>query len=199
MDFVTSLLILTNWKRDSYDSILVIINCLTKMVYYKLFKITINAPRLAKVIIDVVVHHYGLPDWIMTDRNLFFTSKFWSLLCYFLGIKWRLFTAFYPQINGQTKWQNSTIEAYLHAFVNFEQNNWARLVSIADFAYNNTKNASIDHTLFELNYGYHPCISFGKDTNPRSQSKTTDKLSAELQELMTVCRQNLYHAQDLQK
>ena len=65
---------------------------------------------------------------------------------------------------------------------------------MAGFAYNNAKNASISHTPFELNYGYHPCVSFEEDTNPCSQSKTADKLLAKLQELMTICREKLHHA-----
>ena len=52
MDFVTVLSISTDWKGDSYDSILVIVDRLTKMVHYKLVKVTINAPGLAEVIID---------------------------------------------------------------------------------------------------------------------------------------------------
>lgn len=86
---------------------------LTKMVYYKPVKITINAPRLVEVIINVVVRHHGLSDLIVTDRGLLFTSKFWLSLCYFLEIKQKLSTAFYPQTDGQTKRQNSTIETYL--------------------------------------------------------------------------------------
>ena len=76
MDFVMGLPILTDWKGDSYDSILVIINWLTKMVHYKLVKITIDAPGLAEIIINVVVRHHGLTDSIVTDRGSFFTSKF---------------------------------------------------------------------------------------------------------------------------
>ena len=91
------------------------------------------------------------------------------------------------------------MEAYLQAFVNFEQNNWARLLPMAEFAYNNAKNASTSHTPFELNCGYHPCVSFEKDTDFCSRSKTADELLAELRELMTVCRENLHHAQELQK
>ena len=199
IDFVTGLPILTDWKGDSYDSILVIIDRLTKMVYYEPVKVTINAPSPAEVIIDVVVQYYGLPDLIVTDRELLFTSKFWLLLCYFLGIKRRLSTAFHPQTDGQTKRQNSTMEAYLRAFDNFEQNDWARLLPIAKFAYNNTKNASIGYTSFELNCGYHPRVSYKKDLDPQSKSRTAEELSSELRELMTVCQQNLHHAQELQK
>ena len=122
MVFVTGLPILTDWKEDSYDSILVTVNWLTKMVYYKPVKVTINAPGLAKIIIDVVVRYHSLPDLIVTDRGLLFTSKFWSLLCYFLGIKRKLSIAFHLQTDGQTERQNSLIEAYLQVFVNFKQN-----------------------------------------------------------------------------
>ena len=199
MGFVTGLPLSSDWKSDSYDLILVIVDWLTKMVHYKPVKVTIDAPGLAKAILDVVIWHHGLPDLIVTDRGSFFTSKFWSLLCYFLDIKQRLSTAFHPQTDGQTKWQNSTIEAYLWAFDNLEQNDWARFLLMAEFAYNNVKNASTGHTHFELNHGYHPQVSYEKDVDPRSQSKSVDKYSAKLREFIIVCQENLNHAQELQK
>ena len=55
MDFITGLSVSTNWKGESYDFILVIINRLTKLVYYELVKVIIDALGLAKVILDVVV------------------------------------------------------------------------------------------------------------------------------------------------
>ena len=156
MDFVTGLLILTDWKRDSYNSILVIVNRLTKMVYYRPVKVTIDASGFAEIIINIVIRHHGLSDSIVTNQGLLFTLKFWSLLCYFLGIKLRLSIAFHPQTNDQTARQNSTMEAYLRVFVNFEQNDWTWLLPIAEFAYNNAKNASTNFMPFKLNCGYHP-------------------------------------------
>ena len=179
--------ILTDWKGDSYDSILVIVNRLTKMVHYKPVKVTINAPSLTEVIINVVVRHYGLPYSIIINRKSLFILKFWSLLCYFLGIKQRLSTAFHPQIDGQTKGQNSIIEAYFWAFVNFKQNNWAWLFPIAEFTYNNAKNASTGYILFELNCEYHLWVFYKEDLDPRSKSKTVEKLSSKFQNLMAVC------------
>ena len=90
------------------------------------------------------------------------------------------------------------MEAYLWAFVNFEQNDWAKLLPMAEFAYNNAKNASIGHTPFELNCGYHPQILYKEEVDSRSESKSADKLSAELRELMIVCWENLHHAQELE-
>ena len=70
---------------------------------------------------------------------------------------------------------------------------------MAEFAYNNAKNASTGFTPFELNCGYHPWVSYEKDLDPRSKSRTVEELSSELRKLMTVCQQNLHHTQELQK
>ena len=51
--------------------------------------------------------------------------------------------------------------------------------------------------LFELNYGYHTCISYKKNVNPYLKSKTANKLIEELRNLMTIYRKNLQHAQKL--
>ena len=122
MDFVTGLPILTDRKADSYDSIFIIVDRLMKIVYYKPVKVTIDNSSLAKIIIDMVMRRHGFLNSIVTNWGSLLTSKFWSLLCYFLGIKQKLSTAFHPQKDKQTKRQNSIMETYLQAFVNFEQN-----------------------------------------------------------------------------
>ena len=65
---------------------------------------------------------------------------------------------------------------------------------MAEFAYNNAKNASTGYTPFELNYGYHPWVSYKEDLNPRLQSKIAEELSSELRNLMAACQENLYYA-----
>ena len=61
------LLVSTDWKDKNYDSILVIIDRLIKIMYYKPMKVTIDAPGFAEVIIDFVVWHYSLFNSIITD------------------------------------------------------------------------------------------------------------------------------------
>ena len=67
---------------------------------------------------------------------------------------------------------------------------------MAEFAYNNAKNASIGHTPFELNCKYYPWLSYEEDIDPGSKSKLADELLAELRKLMTVCHKNFHHAQE---
>ena len=65
---------------------------------------------------------------------------------------------------------------------------------MAEFVYNNAKNASIGYIFFKLNYGYHPWVSYKEDLNTYSKSKTSEEESFKLQSLMAACQQNFYHA-----
>ena len=43
------------------------------MVHYEPVKVIIDAPGLAKVIIDMIVHHYQVLESIVMDLSLLFT------------------------------------------------------------------------------------------------------------------------------
>lgn len=159
MEFVISLSISNNFKEEEYDSILVIVNRVIKIIYCELVKVTIKGLELTEVIFDMVVCYHRLSNLIITDRSLFFIFKFLLSLCYFLSIKQRVSTIFYIQINSKTKRENSTIETDFWAFNNFKQNDQARFLPIAKQTYNNAKNITNSHTSFKLNYSYYTQIS----------------------------------------
>ena len=70
---------------------------------------------------------------------------------------------------------------------------------MAKFTYNNAKNISICYMPFKLNCDYHLRVLFEKDINFYSKSCSIDKLAKELRELIEICCQNLFYAQELQK
>ena len=76
---------------------------------------------------------------------------------------------------------------YLRTFVNWKQDNWAKLLLITEFAYNNAKNASISHTPFKLNCDYHLRVSLEKEVDSHSRSCSTNKLVKKLKKLIKVC------------
>lgn len=76
---MTDIPILVKWKNNSYEAILVIVNRLTKMVYYKALKTIIDVSQLAQVSIDIVARYHGLPESIISDYGSLFISKFWFL------------------------------------------------------------------------------------------------------------------------
>ena len=67
---------------------------------------------------------------------------------------------------------------------------------MAEFVYNNAKNINFSYTPLELNCGYHFQMLYKKDVNPRFKFQSANEILAELRELMIVCRENFYYAQE---
>jgi len=51
---------------------------------------------------------------------------------------------------------NATLEQYLRAYCNYQQDDWERLLPIAEFCYNNRQTETTKITSSFANYGYHP-------------------------------------------
>ena len=64
-------------------------------------------------------------------------------------------TAFHPQTDGQTERMNQVLKAYLRSFIAQDQDDWADLLLMAEFAYNNSAAAATGMTPFFANMGYH--------------------------------------------
>ena len=116
----------------------------------------IDAVSLANTMIDRIFSVYGIPDGIVSDRGTVFTSQYWSDICYQSKVKRRLSTAFHPQTDGQTERQNQTLEHYLRVYYNWRQDDWAELLPLAEFAYNDTIYTSIGISLFRALYDFDP-------------------------------------------
>ena len=66
---------------------------------------------------------------------------------------------YHPKGDGQTECTNQTLEQYLHVYCNYQQDNWASLLSLAEFAYNNAPSATTGISPFFANKGYHPNLT----------------------------------------
>ena len=62
-------------------------------------------------------------------------------------------TAFHLQSNGQTEYLNWTLKEMLRIYATYHQDHWDTQLSATEFAYNNAKQVSTNHTLFELDCG----------------------------------------------
>ena len=118
MDFITELP-----TSEGCDQLWVIIDRFTKMAHFlPLKKDGKAAAGLAVIFAREVWRHHGLPTDVISDRDSRFTSEVWKEFLQLSGIRSRMSTAFHPQTDSQTEGLNQTIEAYLRAFVNKEQN-----------------------------------------------------------------------------
>ena len=146
MDFITELP-----TSEGCDQLWVIIDRFTKMAHFlPLKKDGKTAADLAVIFAKEVWRHHGLPTDVVSDRDSRFTSEVWKEFLRLSGIWSHMSTAFHPQTDGQTEQLNQTIEAYLRVFVSKEQNDWVRLLTMAEFAYNNSTTTGNGMSPFNL-------------------------------------------------
>jgi len=132
MDFITELPI-----SEGCDQLWVIIDRFTKMAHFVPLQEK-TAQDLARIFAREVWRFHGTPTDMVSDRDSRFTSETGQEFLRILGTRPRMSTTFHPQTDGQTERLNQTIEAYLRAFVGKEQDDWLRLLPMAEFAYNNS-------------------------------------------------------------
>jgi hypothetical protein len=85
-------------------------------------------------------------------------------VCTYLIIRRRLSTAFHPQTNSQTEILNRILKGYLWAYTSLKQLNWAKLLSSAEYVYNNSRSSSTKITLFKALYSYNPKLRINLST-----------------------------------
>ena len=172
LDFITELPESKEPHTETrYNSILVICDKLTKFSYFVPVRTDNTSRDMVYVLQRTVVANHGLPRVVISDRDRLFTAKFWKSLWQDLEAEHRLSTAFHPQTDGQTERTNQTLEQYLRAYVNYKQDDWVRLLPIAQHALNNARNDTTGETPFYANYGYHPFQGqlTGSETTPEAE------------------------------
>jgi len=115
-DFITKLPL-----AQEYDSILVVVNRLTKMVYFIPTTEKTLAERLVRLFRDNMWKLHGLLESIILDRGPQFVAGLMRELNRMLGIKSKLSMVFYPQTDGQTERMNQELEQYLRMFIDHRQ------------------------------------------------------------------------------
>ena len=68
-------------------------------------------------------------------------------------------SGYHPEGDGQTEHPNQTLEQYLRVYCNYQQDNWALLLPLTEFAYNNAPSATTRISPFFANKGYHPNLA----------------------------------------
>ena len=115
-DFITKLPL-----AQGYDSILVVVDRLTKMVHFIPTTEKTSAEGLAQLFRDNVWKLHSLPKSIISDRGPQFVAGLMRELNEMLGIKSKLLIMFHSQTDGQTKRINQELEQYLRMFTNHRQ------------------------------------------------------------------------------
>ena len=98
---------------DGSDTILVIIDCLTKQLIFILTINTIMSPILAKLFILHVFSKHGVPSHVTSNHGTKFISAFFYSLGKVLDMKLHFTSGYHPEGNGQTERANLLRGEYL--------------------------------------------------------------------------------------
>ena len=138
--------------------------------------------------------HHGLPLIHSTDQHGNFTLKYIQKMFKALGIEQQFSSAYHPQMQGQVENLNGWLETFLRMFCNHQKENWADLLHLAEFAWNNHHHSSLDMTPFYANYGMHPMMT---DLLSEGQYDVPKQIK-QLQETQEQIKKELKEAQEPQ-
>jgi hypothetical protein len=149
MDFITGL------PRTSkqHDSIMVVVDKLTKAAHFIPLKTTHRAADVADIFLKEVACLHGIPKTIVSDRDPKFTSNFWKGLFKGFGTNLNFSTTYHPESDGQTERVNRVIEDMLRMYVMDKPSRWEDYLHLVEFAYNNGYHTSLKMSPFEALYG----------------------------------------------
>ena len=154
MDFIKKLLLFSG-----FDTILVIVNQLTKQTIFIFVHDTIIFVNLACLFVLYVFSKHSIPSHVTSNRGSELVLNFFQSLNTALNMQLHFTLGYYPEGNEQTKHMNQTLEQYLYVYCNYQQDNWSKLLPLVEFAYNNVLSVTTSISLFFANKGYHPNIT----------------------------------------
>jgi len=154
-DFITKLPLV-----QGYDTILVVCDHFSKIVYFIATTEKTSAEGFAKLFQDHMWKLHGLPESIISDRGVQFTAGMMRELNNLLGIQTKLSMAYHPQTDGQTERINQELEQYLRVFIDHRQEQWPDWLGTVEFAYNNKIHTATKISPFKVNYGQDPRMGF---------------------------------------
>ncbi|KAA3487716.1 pol protein [Gossypium australe] len=149
MDFVSGLPLTPTRK----DSVWVIVDRLMKSAHFISVRIEYSLQKLDKLYVVKIVRLHGVPVSIISDRDPRFTSRFWNVLHKALGTRLDFSTTFHPQADGQSERVIQILEDMLRGCVIDSKGSWEDFLPLAEFAYNNSYQSSIQMAPYEALYG----------------------------------------------
>lgn len=173
-----------------YTAILVVVDRLTKMAHFIPTINEVDAPLTAQLYLEHVYKLHGLPQDLVSDRGSVFTSRFWTHLLQLIGITRNLSSAYHPQSDGQTERVNQVLEQYLRLYCDYQQDDWASLLPLAEFAYNNSAHSTTKTSPFFANFGYHP-RPLPDSITSRSTTPAAESLAVKMAEVHKTLTKNI--------
>ncbi|WVZ76417.1 hypothetical protein U9M48_024394 [Paspalum notatum var. saurae] len=135
---------------------------------------------------------------VFLDRGSLFVSRFWEHLQTALGTTLIRSSAYHPQTSGQVERVNQILEDMLRACALTYSTKWEECLPLAEFAYNNSYQKSLEMAPFEALYGRR-CRTPLNWSEPGERLIFGPDLVTQAEEQVKFIHSNLKRAQSRQK
>jgi hypothetical protein len=136
-----------------HDSIMVVVDKLTKETHIISVKTTHKETNIAEIYMKEVARLHGVSKTIVSYRDPKFTSNFWRGLFKGFNTNLNLSTMYHPELDGKKERTNMIIKDMLKMYVIDQPSKWEDYIHLVDFSYNNGYKVSLKMSLFEALYG----------------------------------------------
>ena len=157
-----------------------------------------SAESVAQAFFAEIVRLHGVPQSLVSDRDVVFTSKFWKEIMRLMGTSLHMTSAFHPQSDGQSESANRVIIMYLRCLTSDRPRQWLQWLPWAEYVFNTAYQSSLRDTPFKIVYGREPpsIRSYEPgDTRVAAVARTME----EREEFLADVRHRLEQAQAVQK
>src|SRR5258708_3564562 len=189
MDFIEQLP-----ASEGFSTILVVVDQLTKQAIFIPSHDTVNAPQVAWLFLTHIFSKHGVLAHVTLDRGSEFISHFFCSLGKLLRMRLHFTLGYHLEGDRQTEHANQVLEQYLRGYMNYQQDNWATLLPMAEFTYNNATNATTGVSPFFANKGYHPEIT--SDPQAKTSLAEAQTFVADLECVQAELKENITQAQE---
>src|SRR5258707_2060725 len=189
MDFIEQLP-----ASEGFSAILVVVDQLTKQAIFIPSHDTVNAPQVAQLFLTHVFSKHGVPAHITSDQGSEFVSHFFHSLGKLLQMRLHFTLGYHLEGDRQMEHANQVLEQYLRTYMNYQQDDWATLLLMAKFAYNNAMNAMTGVSPFFVNKGYH--LEFTADPQANTSLAKVQTFMADLECIQAELKENITQAQE---
>ena len=127
-----------------------------------------TAQQWARVFFKSIVPFWGLPDTLISDRDVKFTSAFWRALFEYSQTELAMTTAYHPQADGQSERTNQTVEHALRCLLagRLNQDEWEDCLPSLQHVLLTSISATTDKLPYELLFGRTPRGTFSSPVPP---------------------------------
>jgi transposase InsO family protein len=185
-------------RSGSAPAILVVVDRFSKFSHFIPLHHLFTAETVARAFMENVYRYHGLPRAIISDCDKIFTSKFWQELFRVAGVELQLSSSYHSQTDDQTERVNQCMETFLRCFVHACPTKWVKWLSLAEVCYNTSFQSAIQHSPFEVLYGFPP-RHFGLDSSQVTSVPELSQWMSERAVMQELVKQHLLRAQDRMK